>query len=126
MVTVLHLEGLFAKRGQVDGHTPEAFRTAVAEPVTDRRFQRDHLGEPLVGPEGQAHVYAFVAVDLQDFLNMTDIYGCAGGYIAGGGYRSKPFGGTNNRQAVQRRESKGVGGGITFCVGNSVLVTLCW
>ena len=54
-------------------------------------------------------MHAFMMVDLQDLLHMTDIEESAGGNIAGGGNGGNPFGGANEWQTVQSVKS-GVGG----------------
>ena len=50
-------------------------------------------------------MYAFVFVDLQDFLNMAYIDRCSGGYIPGSGDGSNPFGCAEEGKAVKGGES---------------------
>ena len=48
---------------------------------------------------------AFMFVDLQDLLDMSDIDGSAGRDIAGSGDGGEPFGGADERQRVEGVES---------------------
>ena len=43
-VVILELHDMSSRCGQVDGNTSHPFGTAVAETITDRRFERDYFG----------------------------------------------------------------------------------
>ena len=119
-VVILQLHIVAIPRRQVDRDTSHALRRAVADTVADRRLEGDDPGEAFVGAERQTEMDTFVLVDLQNLLYVTDVHGCAGGYISGGGDGSKEFRDTDDRKGVEDSKS-GVGRGSGFACKTAAL-----
>ena len=99
-VVVLQLQDIPPKSRQVDGDPSQTFGSAVFDTVPHRRLQRDDLRHLLVRAERQTYMDTLVMVNLQDLFYMSDIQETAGRDIPRRSDRCKPFGSSDDRQAV--------------------------
>ena len=105
-VVVLELQDVLPLCRQVDGHAPHPFERAVFETVTHRCLQRHDLRQFLVRAERQTDMHAFVLVDLQNLLDMTDIDRRTRRNITRRSDRCEELRRADDRQTVQRREGR--------------------